>query len=1121
MTTSSPPTTNCEPISAGAWCKPLGGFRGLGALIVVGGHTFFASRIYPYNGAIHFLSIIVPIFFVISSYALYRPFLEAQLNQDPQPNARYFWWKRFLRIYPLYFVALSFYLVLLPGVRPQSGRVIDYLKLYGFMQIYDPDLVRFSGIPAAWFLCDEVVFYLLIPFIAMFSVWLARRSQDRRRSARARNAVRANVKIAIGMIVIGQVSRTWLLLIDYPGATSLPVSNLDYYGLGILLAAASLAERNSMKIPSATNWLRLRPKAATAVVVIGAIGMNLIANKPGQTLSRWEDVQRYGLYSFITAPLMVVMVLGVQDRSFNRVLGSPRWNFFATLSLHLYLWHQLVLGGFDHYITEIANVDLGTRFITGLVLVTGAIATTTAWSALLRPALDAPYSRWSKLFPRPGDQPLPQWVRPASLAIGCAVLVAGVWVSITYGASPMKALGGVEMVTVTNARRGDTIVIMTTGASRKTVDKVAVDEFGSAIAREIDPGRYEVRQERGGRLVVKRMTVVKGLEDRPSADFYQSQQFSEGLNYITTRDGTKLSIYVDLPGPASKGPYPTVVELSGYRIGDDEVTQPATAIARALGYATVGVNMRGSGCSGGAFELFSPALLADGYDVVETIASQDWVSTNKVGLIGFSYGGLGALAAASSAPPSLNSVTALSIYGDARQALHPGGLSNSGFPIGWMQNLTADAKPFAPKWVQKRVQEGDTTCRNNQLLHSQAVDIVERYMRDVPLDERFDDISPSVWAKSINVPVFLAGQFQDSTIGNDLADHFANFTAAPLKKLVLTNGTHGDAIAPQVIWRMDEFLSLYVRREVPAKFDPGAILAKTRPGVDSDLVPEGPTPVTSVSDQPSFEAALSAYELTPDVEVLFESGNSAVPEAAAAAQSQGYATWPPSEARTSALYLAPDGSLGSVNSANAALARFRTNPSLAGEALNIEGSDLTTNTMSKWPQPTTGSAASWIGEPAPTNQALVGSGIVQLWVKADTPDADLQASLSMIDSAGKETQIQVGWRRISDARDQRYEPGTWTQVPIVLGPMGQIIREGTRLRLTLGTAGDTQVQWSFYPPPNGASTVQVGQGGDSPSWMVLPVIDDFKVIAKAPACGVLRGQPCRDYEPLVNNDGNS
>ena len=40
-----------------------------------------------------------------------------------------------------------------------------------------------------------------------------------------------------------------------------------------------------------------------------------------------------------------------------------------------------------------------------------------------------------------------------------------------------------------------------------------------------------------------------------------------------------------------------------------------------MGFTVVDVNMRGTGCSGGAFDFFEPLQSLDGYDVVETIAA--------------------------------------------------------------------------------------------------------------------------------------------------------------------------------------------------------------------------------------------------------------------------------------------------------------------------------------------------------------------------------------------------------------------------------------------------------------------------------------------------------------------
>jgi predicted acyl esterase len=39
-------------------------------------------------------------------------------------------------------------------------------------------------------------------------------------------------------------------------------------------------------------------------------------------------------------------------------------------------------------------------------------------------------------------------------------------------------------------------------------------------------------------------------------------------------------------------------------------------ISEFVGFATVGVNMRGSGCSGGVIGLFDLPATADGYDIV-------------------------------------------------------------------------------------------------------------------------------------------------------------------------------------------------------------------------------------------------------------------------------------------------------------------------------------------------------------------------------------------------------------------------------------------------------------------------------------------------------------------------
>ena len=170
---------------------------------------------------------------------------------------------------------------------------------------------------------------------------------------------------------------------------------------------------------------------------------------------------------------------------------------------------------------------------------------------------------------------------------------------------------------------------------------------------------------------------VMALEDIPDQDFYDAQivhgihyspltghaeDVENGFQYITMRDGASLSAMVRFPDPLlyGEGPYPTVIEYSGYSPSRPNSLSSGTAIANALGYATVSVNMRGTGCSGGVFDVFNRAQHADGYDLVEIISAQEWVLHNHVGMVGLSYPGISQLYVASTQPPSLAGIVPLS-----------------------------------------------------------------------------------------------------------------------------------------------------------------------------------------------------------------------------------------------------------------------------------------------------------------------------------------------------------------------------------------------------------------------------------------------------------------------------
>ena len=319
----------------------------------------------------------------------------------------------------------------------------------------------------------------------------------------------------------------------------------------------------------------------------------------------------------------------------------------------------------------------------------------------------------------------------------------------------------------------------------------------------------------------------------PSTATYDQAIPSSGYGYLTTRDGTELSLYVHppqdvtkvLPGvqlpPIPSGPTPTLIEYSGYGYADPAGPQSGISIlANLMGFTVVDVNMRGTGCSGGAFDFFEPLQSLDGYDVVETIARQPWALHHKVGMMGISYGGISQLFTAQTNPPSLAAISPLSVLDSTQTTLYPGGILNTGFAVAWAQERIHDAQAASPTggqpWAYKRIQEGDATCEANQDLHPEAADLMAKIREnDHYVPEVADPLSPETFVNKIKVPTFMACQWTDEQTGGHCPTLASRFTGTNRKWFTFTNGTHVDSLAPETFNRWYDFLQLYVAKQAP------------------------------------------------------------------------------------------------------------------------------------------------------------------------------------------------------------------------------------------------------------------------------------------------------------------
>ena len=104
------------------------------------------------------------------------------------------------------------------------------------------------------------------------------------------------------------------------------------------------------------------------------------------------------------------------------------------------------------------------------------------------------------------------------------------------------------------------------------------------------------------------------------------------------------------------------------------------------------------------------------------------------------------------------------------------------------------------------------------------------------------------------------------------------------------------------------------------------------------------------------------------------------------------------------------------------------------------------------------------------------------------------------------------------ASDRRTLPsGRFTLVRIPVDPIAHTFRPGTRLRIVISAPGGDRPSWTFDTPATHDSVVDTVAlktvGGSS---LVVNEVEDVVPTSAMPACGALRGEPCRAYTPSAN-----
>jgi uncharacterized protein len=756
--------------------------------------------------------------------------------------------------------------------------------------------------------------------------------------------------------------------------------------------------------------------------------------------------------------------------------------------------------------------------------------------------------------------------------------------------APWAVRAGVEQITVTGADPGEPLTLY--GGRGRRLLTMRADDEGQAhfaylpdeytevqsgpsldwtelgdptAAGVLEPGRYVIRDDEASPALTTGVVTVPGRDDVPDTALYDRQvltaahvdvlgdplpgsSLEAGFQYLEMRDGVRLSAMVRLPDPAlyGDGPYPTVVEYSGYSPSNPGSEEAGARLARTFGYATVSVNMRGTGCSGGVFDVFNPAQMADGYDVIEIVARQPWVLHGTVGMVGLSYSGITQLYTAATRPPHLAAVTPQSVIADPWLQAWPGGIFNSGFTHQWIKERDAAAAPGGDSWVTERIEAGDTTCAGHQALRAQNPDFegFVRALDSYPASAGARDLRRLV--RDIEAPVFISGAFQDEQTGPQFTALLDAFTSAPVLRTNLWNGRHPDGYGPANLMRWFEFLEFYVAGRVP-RLNPVVwalappVLAAQFHLRDIELEPDR---FARFGDD--YAAALAAYEAEDPVRVIFESG---IGENELGEQGGtfelGLESWPTGDAEPQTWYLGGDERLTTEEpeSSDGDGDRFRFDPEAGGATLfgGIGDYPLLDPvwTGAEWTRFAAGEEVSYLTEPLAGDLVVAGPAVADLWVSSDVSDVDLQASISEVRPDGVEYLISNGWLRVGHrAEDQRrtdglevvhpfteraYEPledDEVVEARIDIPGFAHAFRAGSRVRLSIATPGRNHATWEFEPPDYGGDipTVDVLRDRRHSSALVLSVLDGVRVPDVEPApCPGLRGMACRPFVATEND----
>jgi peptidoglycan/LPS O-acetylase OafA/YrhL len=323
-----------EQVSGVDRVASLTGIRAVAAILVVGTHAAYTTGKYThgYWGLVGArMEIGVPIFFVLSGFLLFRPWVKASVTGRPPPSVSRYARHRIRRIMPAYLITVLFAYVLyhFREAGPNPGHSwLGLIRNLTLTQIYtDGYLGKYlhQGLTQMWSLAVEAAFYLTLPVLAYLLLTVICRRRWR-------------PKLVVGsLLALALISPTWLVLVHIDhwfadGARLWLPTYLAWFLGGMLLAVLQAMGVQCYAFVAI-------PLAIISYFVVATPIGGAPTTSPAST---WEAVVKTVFYTVIATLAVAPLALG--DRGlYSRMLASRPMVWLGEISYEIFLIHLVTM----------------------------------------------------------------------------------------------------------------------------------------------------------------------------------------------------------------------------------------------------------------------------------------------------------------------------------------------------------------------------------------------------------------------------------------------------------------------------------------------------------------------------------------------------------------------------------------------------------------------------------------------------------------------------------------------------------------------------------------------------------------------------------------------------------